>query len=102
MTDLSQLGCQLVVRTGILQDGQHVVIRFKGVEGLPGKVKWVWNKIVGIEFDRPIHEAIVDFLFNPPAISDAADYGFVDQYGRKLPPLSKSTPYSASNRRPCS
>lgn len=77
-----------MVRTGILQPGQRVVIRPESLEGIPGLVRWVLETRAGIEFDQPLHQAVVDHLLQmkptrmtsaPPSRND-----FTDQFGRPL------------------
>lgn len=86
LTDLSPLGCQLVIRAGTLRADQHVVIKPKGMEGIPGTVKWVIDLKAGIEFDRPLHEAVVDHLLANPA-SGGNEKPLVDRFGRPVPEL---------------
>jgi hypothetical protein len=94
LTDLSTLGCQLVIRAGALKAEQCVVIRPEGMEGIAGKVKWVVDVKAGIEFDRPLHQAIVDHLLLSPART-AAENALVDRFGRPVPELPRSSRQSS-------
>jgi hypothetical protein len=90
LTDLSTLGCQLVIRAGALKPEQCVVIKRKGMEGIPGKVKWVIDVKAGIEFDRPLHQAIVDHLLMSPT-QGVNEKPLVDRFGRPVPELPRSS-----------
>lgn len=90
LTELSPLGCKLVIRAGSLTQGQRVVIKPKDIEGLPGVVKWISDIDAGIEFDQPLHQAIVDHLLAEPQQS-GADKAIVDRFGRPMPELPRST-----------
>lgn len=89
VTELSTLGCKLVIRTGALSQGQRVVIKPKDIEGLAGVVKWVADINAGIEFDQPLHQAIVDHLLAGPP-QTGADKAIVDRFGRPMPDLPRS------------
>jgi len=45
-----------------LEPGRRIVLRPDGMEGLPGTVRWAGSEFAGIEFDDPLHPAIVDHL----------------------------------------
>jgi hypothetical protein len=94
LTDLSTLGCQLVIRAGALKPEQCVVIRPEGMEGIAGKVKWVIDVKAGVEFDRPLHQAVVDHLLSSPG-KRASERPLVDRFGRPMPELPRSTRPSA-------
>lgn len=42
--------------------GARVMIRPEGLEGLTGIVRWVTGNLVGVEFDSPLYEPVVDHL----------------------------------------
>lgn len=102
LTDLSAEGCQLVIRAGSLKPEQRVVIKAEGIEGLPGCVKWAVGTRAGIEFDRPLHQAVVDHLLNEPAsLPIRSDKPLVDRFGRPVPELPRGSRLTGSNRRSC-
>lgn len=60
--DISENGCRLDVSGLILQAGNRVMLRPEGFEAFLGTVKWVSNEKAGVEFDTPLHPAVVDHL----------------------------------------
>ena len=101
LTDLATSGCQLILRAGLLQAGQRIMIRPSEIEGLPGIVQWVFGTRAGIAFEHPLHPAMVNHLLRarPRTRPPAADGGFQDRFGRRLPDWPR-TP--GGNRRSCS
>jgi hypothetical protein len=61
VTDVSAEGCKvdLVERPRI---GEHMLIKFDGLETLDAEVCWVEGYIAGLRFERPIHPAVFDLL----------------------------------------
>ena len=59
--DLSTHGCKidLVERPSI---GEHVTIKFDGLELLEAEVCWVEGGTAGLRFEKPIHSAVFDLL----------------------------------------
>jgi hypothetical protein len=103
LTDLSAEGCHLVIRAGALKPEQRVVIKAQGMEGLPGVVKWVVDTRAGIEFDRPLHQAVVDHLLEGPIPTrNGSDKPLVDRFGRPVPELPLGSRRSSTGgRRSC-
>lgn len=64
LTEISVTGCQIVIREGLLKTAQHVVIKARGLEGLPGTVRWVLGDAVGIAFEHPLHPAVLAHLLD--------------------------------------
>lgn len=95
LADLAISGCQVIVRNGALEVGQRVVVRPDGLEGLPGVVRWVEAYRAGIEFGTPLHPSVMQHLLrsklSAPEVACLVDHGFVDQFGRPLPPLPPLT-----------
>lgn len=102
LTEISVTGCQIAIREGLLTLGQPVVIKAKGLEGLPGAVRWVLNESAGIAFEQPLHPAVLDHLLDggspPPTTYRPAE--FVDQFGRRMPNWPRH-PAGGSGRRSC-
>lgn len=86
LTEISVTGCQIAIREGLLTQGQHVVVKAQGLEGLPGRVRWVLNESAGIAFEQPLHPAVLTHLLEggqqPRAYRPDE---FVDQFGRRMP-----------------
>lgn len=64
LTEISVTGCQIVIREGLLKTGQNVVIKTGGLEGLPGTVRWIMGDKVGVEFEQPLHPAVLSNLLS--------------------------------------
>jgi hypothetical protein len=61
VNDVSPEGCrvQLVERPA---EGEHVLVKFAGLEVLESRVCWVDGFTAGLKFDKPIHPAVFDLL----------------------------------------
>jgi hypothetical protein len=59
--DVSPTGCkvELVDRPRL---GEHVLVKFDGLEGLEAEVCWIEGPCAGLRFERPIHPAVFDLL----------------------------------------
>jgi hypothetical protein len=59
--DASSRGCKIefVERPAI---GERIWVKFDGMEALEGTVRWVEDHVGGIEFHRPLHDAIFERL----------------------------------------
>ena len=59
--DLSTDGCKvdLVDRPRI---GEHMLVKFDGLEVLDAKVCWIEDYVAGLRFERPVHPAVFDLL----------------------------------------
>jgi len=62
ISDISSSGCRLAVGVSSIPVDQRVILSPRGLESLAGTVKWCSDGYAGIEFDRPIHVAVVDHL----------------------------------------
>ena len=61
VNDLSPEGCKvdLVERPRV---GEHVLIKFDGLEALDAEVCWVDGFVAGLRFQKPIHGSVFDIL----------------------------------------
>ena len=59
--DLSPAGCkvELVERP---REGEHLLIKFEGLEALDGEVCWVNDYIAGLRFEKPFHPAVFEVM----------------------------------------
>jgi hypothetical protein len=59
--DASRFGCkcEFVERPSI---GEHLWIKFDGLESLDSEVRWVEDSAVGLNFITPLHPAVFDLL----------------------------------------
>lgn len=104
LTNLSDTGCQLILRAGVLMVDQHIVIEPRELEGVPGLVKWTAETRAGIAFDIPLDQAMIDCLLaTKPTAASPPERGrdeFVDRFGRPLPEWPRSR-NSGGGRRDC-
>lgn len=62
ISDISSSGCRVAVGMMCIPIAQKVILSPHGMESIAGTVKWCFDGYAGIEFDRPIHIAVVDHL----------------------------------------
>ena len=60
--DISCGGCSLRSHGLTIHEGDLVVVRPEGIEGLGGEVRWVRGRDAGIRFLAPIYGPVVDHL----------------------------------------
>jgi len=76
ISDLSTQGCRYESHSLVLHEGDLVVIRPEGMEGLCGRVVWTKRRSAGVVFDVPLHAAVLAHLarlhaeFLPPAATE--------------------------------
>jgi hypothetical protein len=102
LTEISLSGCQLKIRAGLLTARQFVAIKPPDIEGLPGTVRWVQGGAAGVQFERPLHEAVLrHLLYEPPQSPAPRSHQFVDRFGRPLPRKPYDRGFSGGRSRPC-
>lgn len=62
ITNLSQHGCRVCAQGMRLPAGQKIILRPAGLESLLAMVRWSRDGEAGIEFERPLHLAVVEHL----------------------------------------
>jgi len=60
--DLSLAGCMVRWRGWRVQDQQRVLISFPALTNLPATILWSEDDRLGLEFERPLHEAVYEHL----------------------------------------
>lgn len=60
--DLSIAGCMVEKQAIAFEVDGRVLVRLPGLEYMPSKVLWVENGLVGIEFERDLHDAVFENL----------------------------------------
>lgn len=60
--DISENGCKLELDVDRMLAEQRLMIKLPSLETLSGVVRWVNGRIVGVEFSRPLHSAVVEHL----------------------------------------
>lgn len=57
MQDLSEHGCRLATQERL--DGREIVwVTLPGLESLQATVRWSRSWLAGVEFERPMHQAV--------------------------------------------
>jgi hypothetical protein len=62
ITDISTHGCRIESRALSVLEGDLVVVRPEGIEGLCGVVRWTDRHAAGIAFEQPLYLPVVDHL----------------------------------------
>jgi hypothetical protein len=67
----SPVGCKIefIERPAL---GERVWVKFDGLEALQGTVQWLTGHIGGVQFARPLHEAVFERLSSTP-MTDASE-----------------------------
>ena len=60
--DLSLAGCMVKWRGWRVQEAQRVLISFPALANLPATILWAEDDRLGLEFERPLHEAVYEHL----------------------------------------
>ena len=60
--NITQYGCQILGNWVFLKQNTRIMLRPDGFESFASTVRWVLPEKAGIEFDRPLHPAVVDHL----------------------------------------
>ena len=56
--DISTAGCMVELRAPNLQPDQRVLIKFMNLGYLPAYVQWIEDGKAGLQFERPLNEAV--------------------------------------------
>lgn len=60
--DLSIAGCMIDRCAMTFRAGERLLMRLPGLEYIPAKILWVEGDRVGMEFERPLHDAVLEHL----------------------------------------
>lgn len=60
--DLSIAGCMIDRCSMTFRADQRLLMRLPGLEYIPARVLWVEADRVGMEFERPLHDAVLEHL----------------------------------------
>lgn len=60
--DLSIVGCMVEKKAISFEQDGRVLVRLPGLEYMPSKVLWIEDGLVGIEFERDLHDAVFENL----------------------------------------
>jgi hypothetical protein len=75
--DLSKSGCRIHDRLGRLRVDQFLTIRIGPIGPIDAHVRWLDERVAGIEFDLPLNEAVLEHIRSiaEPAPNQAAEGG---------------------------
>jgi hypothetical protein len=71
--DASPFGCKVEFLDCPDLD-ERVFVKFDGLEGLEAYVCWVGDRVVGVEFEKPIHPAVFEALIKRACPTTAIPY----------------------------
>lgn len=60
--DLSIAGCMVERKAISFEEGTRVLVRLPGLEYMPSQVLWNEGGLVGLEFERDLHDAVFENL----------------------------------------
>lgn len=85
VSDISCVGCHITIKRCQLEKNAYVLLKIPGLEGLPARVIWITGDRFGLEFERPIHEAVLNHLLMGETPRDVCEQTkFTDRFGRAL------------------
>lgn len=61
LADISSSGARVIAAERLVE-GETVWLRFPGLEAIPARVAWTQEWTAGLEFQRPLHPAVLDML----------------------------------------
>lgn len=61
LLDFSPEGCRVELPVRVAADDM-IWISLPGIEALQGRICWVEEWVAGVEFDRPMHQAVFDMV----------------------------------------
>ena len=61
--DLSPGGCMVNRKRCNAEQGARVLVKLPGLGFQPANVAWVEDENAGLAFDQPLHEAVLDHLW---------------------------------------
>jgi len=62
ISEITCKGCRIESRALTVHEGDLVVVRPEGIEGICGEVRWVHGHSAGIRFATPLYGPVVDHL----------------------------------------
>lgn len=65
LLDLSASGCQMLTTRNPFAVDVAVSVRLVGLEGIAARIQWVQEGAMGIKFERPLYQPIVEYLAGP-------------------------------------
>lgn len=62
LIDISEGGCKIALFDASVRPGHKITIKLQSLELWVGYVRWTRGAVAGVNFERPMHSAIVDHL----------------------------------------
>ena len=60
--DISQTGCRFFDKFSVLAIDSSLLFRVGHIGPIPARVRWREKSVVGVEFERPLHESVLDHI----------------------------------------
>ncbi|MCL6249595.1 PilZ domain-containing protein [Altererythrobacter sp. KTW20L] len=70
--DLSHGGCMIDRKRANADPGARVLVKLPGLASQAGEVVWVEDERAGIAFEQPLHEAVLEHLWQTLSASPKA------------------------------
>jgi hypothetical protein len=68
LLDLSASGCRMLATRNPFAVDAAVSVRLVGLEGIAARIQWAEGGAIGIKFERPLYQPVVEYLAGPPSI----------------------------------
>ena len=92
--DLSCDGCMIEVQGGQFERGDRVILDFRPLSRVAGRLVWCIGRNCGVQFDQPLHEITVEKIGFQPDPPNSGEPWLRDRFGR---PISKPRGRKASS-----
>lgn len=63
LVDLSRHGCKIAIHFP-LRLSERILLRIPGLEAIAAYVCWIEGFVAGVEFERPLHPAVLEHLLS--------------------------------------
>ena len=74
ITDISIGGCSVVIGSQYAAGGRGYAIKIDGLETLGAEIRWIAGEGAGLQFERPLHPAVLDHIVQAnPAQGDVKE-----------------------------
>jgi hypothetical protein len=94
LVDLSMLGCRVELNSD-LEPGAWVWLKLPGLEPRYSRIAWCRGCFAGIQFEVPLHEAVVDCLVGLDYVPSASELDDLRRISARCRALASSPPHGA-------
>lgn len=70
--DISPGGCMVDSKRWAIDEGARALVQLPGLSFQPVTVVWIEDGKAGLQFEQPMHEAVLDNLWQRLSVSSAA------------------------------